>query len=603
MKLDHYQIEGANFLVTAKKCILADSMGLGKTAQALHALNNINAQKILIVCPKTVRHGWINEVVKWFGPNVKTKILTTKNAIPVLDGTLNIINYDIVANKKVYPLLAKGGPYDVIICDEAHKLKNTNSKRSVALLGKHAGLAVNCNYLWLLTGTPVLNRPEELYPLLSAVNNKALGQYSNFFPFAKRFCNARQTDWGWDFSGASNLQELSALVKPIMLRRHAADVGIDITKPKQQLVILEKTETITDEEIKTEINAYRDPKNQMLGEIAELRRKLALEKVGQVTEFIKDLLDCREKIVVFAHHIAVINTLASSLAKYNPVIVNGKTIDKQKAIDTFITNKNCRIYLGNYEASAEGIDGLQTVCDTMVTAELIWTPKIIEQAIGRLARRGQKNLVNVYHCIIKDSADQEYLDALLRKEKISNEILTENENQFKLLTSNENKLDKTFKKGVTMFNVSVNEVEFKAFIKAAVAEALSETAPNTKKAKKVEEVKPAEVVEQPAEKVQNHVEQPAEEVQTPPVQNAIPADFNYVNFRTQINNALANVRLTNAALSSETARKCREMVLAETGCKAFGDVTDPDKQYTVAKKIIAIYNADCGPSFGELSIS
>ena len=130
LHLDPYQVVGAQFLVDNKKTILGDDMGLGKTVQALAALRLIKARTSLVVCPKNVRPGWVREAAKWLD-STPVNLITPKRPRPK-PGHLNIVHYDIVHRAEILNAIKQGGPYDAVICDEAHKLKNTEAKRTVS---------------------------------------------------------------------------------------------------------------------------------------------------------------------------------------------------------------------------------------------------------------------------------------------------------------------------------------------------------------------------------------------------------------------------------------------------------------------------------------
>ena len=228
-----YQKEGIKRLLEQKRVLLGDEMGLGKTIQCIGALNQLlllpKKQKVLIICPKSVMNVWQYELQEWLTPTTLRSIqieLATSNHFPspIDDVDILIMNYDVCSkhSQELYSQL-----WDVLICDEAHYLKSIDSKRTVAILGDGNHPGITSTYLWFVTGTPLMNRPVELYPLLRALYNTT--NFLSFDEYTHRYCNPKVTNFGRryikTYNGATNLQELSKkYVQPIMLRRYKQDV-------------------------------------------------------------------------------------------------------------------------------------------------------------------------------------------------------------------------------------------------------------------------------------------------------------------------------------------------------------------------------------------
>ena len=240
-----YQKEGIQRLLKQKRVLLGDEMGLGKTIQCIGALNQLlslpeKKQKVLIICPKSVMNVWQYELQEWlFTPTTTTTTTTIHHSIQIDLATSNhfpsnmddvdilIMNYD-VCNKHSLQLYSQ--QWDVVICDEAHYLKSIDSKRTLAILGDgtHPGIS-SSTYLWFVTGTPLMNRPVELYPLLRALYNNNTTNFLSFDEYTHQYCNPKVTKFGRryikTYNGATNLQELSKkYVQPVMLRRYKQDV-------------------------------------------------------------------------------------------------------------------------------------------------------------------------------------------------------------------------------------------------------------------------------------------------------------------------------------------------------------------------------------------
>ncbi len=242
-----YQRAGIAYAIGRQGTIIADEMGLGKTIQAIGVINATSEVKtVLVVCPASLKHNWAREVRKWSSRPTNVHIVNGKRP-PSEDKEVqvDIINYDIL-----HKLDEKVG-FDLLVCDEAHYVKNGKAKRTKAL---HA-LARRCKRVVLLTGTPILNKPVELWSLLQVaaptvwdppgvVKGKAVGagDGAGFFGFAKRYCGARQEQVSrdrlvWLFDGATNLAELQERLRATcMVRRLKSDVLAELPPKRRQVI-------------------------------------------------------------------------------------------------------------------------------------------------------------------------------------------------------------------------------------------------------------------------------------------------------------------------------------------------------------------------------
>ena len=422
MQLYDYQKSGRDFLKSKRHALLADDMGLGKTAQAVVAARDLDLKKILVICPASVKYNWKKEIDKWAPGQYISIVEDGKSIIPDFNYTL--INYDLIHRKKIFLQLIQRH-YDLIICDEAHYIKNNSAKRTKCVYYPR-GLKDRTDRVWLLTGTPVLNRPAELFSHLKALVPERLGPYTSFKRYGERYCAAYEGRWGWDYSGASNLDELAGRLNGFMLRRLKKDVLPELPDKTYQTITLPPLGALKGLAEK-ERREYAKEKEGILGELATIRRQSGLAKLPQVTEHIRNVLEEKEKIVVFAYHRDVIASLQTVLSEFSPVCITGSTPGKtrQEAVETFRKDPKCRVFIGQIEAAGTGIDGLQDVCDTVIFAELTWVPGQIHQAIDRCHRIGQKNPVLVQFLIVESSIDETIAESISKKQKVIDKILTQ----------------------------------------------------------------------------------------------------------------------------------------------------------------------------------
>lgn len=407
--------------------MLADAPGVGKTGQALIATHP--AWKVLIVCPATVKNQWMHACADW----INRGSIIVKTGGDKLDWYQTVIvNYDLMIRDSIFAQL-RGQYWDLIIFDEAHKLKSMSSKRTKCALSVK-GLRSRATRIWFLTGTPIKNRTIDLYPILRACAPELLGQYKSYLSFAYRYCGAYQDRFGVNTMGASRTEELRERLKPFMLRREKRDVLTELPPRVISKIDLECTpeaeELIRQEEMKTiEAAGDDDPALFKLGEIARIRQVLALHKVKIAVEYIRDLLDEEQKIVVFYHHKAVLDALRNSFQNVGNVFIDG-SIDPQKRgnlVNQFNTRKEIRLFFGQMQACGEAIDGLQDTCSTCVFVEPSWSHTDIEQCIGRLERSGQRSDINVHILTIKNTLESRMMDVVTMKLKVDQKLYNQKE--------------------------------------------------------------------------------------------------------------------------------------------------------------------------------
>jgi SNF2 family DNA or RNA helicase len=216
--LRDYQIVGRDFLKARKFAMLGDAPGVGKTGQAIMAIDP--AWRVLIVCPASVKLQWQRMFFDWRGW-VSSIINTSEDEISRFPN-ITILNYDLMIREPLLSQLLKYR-FDLIIYDEAHKLKSIDAKRTkIALSQKY--LRPRADRIWFLTGTPIKNRTVDLYPILRSCAPEVLGPYASFLKFAYRYCGAYSGRFGLDTSGASHTEELRERLKPFMLRREKREV-------------------------------------------------------------------------------------------------------------------------------------------------------------------------------------------------------------------------------------------------------------------------------------------------------------------------------------------------------------------------------------------
>lgn len=314
-------------------------------------------------------------------------------------GVWDVVSYNGASSETTLATLRD--KYDVIVLDECHLAKSLDALRTQAVLGP-TGLARRARYKWALSGTPFLNRPREIYPILKALAGDRIKPYDTFPLFAQRFCGAYWDGRGLNTKGATNLDELRTILKGFMLRRTKAEVLPDL--PSR--IITRVPISVSAEEmaavraVEDEIEnreAYLSPVHEDysgLGDLAKLRRATGMAKIRAVTAFTLDLLQTVEKVVVFTWHRDVLAALHARFTNegVGAVTYQGGMGDenKRKAVETFVRDPNIRVFIGQMQAAGTGINGLQKVSNDVVFAEVDWSPKTMSQAVDRVDRMDKK---------------------------------------------------------------------------------------------------------------------------------------------------------------------------------------------------------------------
>lgn len=412
-----FQSAGVEFVEAVDgKALIADEMGLGKTIEALAYLYRHPDQRpAIITCPASLKLNWEREAQKWLAETEKIQVI---NGAEAKQGTIVIINYDILEKHAEY---LKNLKAQAIILDESHYIKNYKAKRT-----KFAQeLCKEIPHRILLTGTPILNRPCEIWTQLNIVRPQ---EYDNFFSFGKRYCNAKKTRWGWDFGGASNGQELHERLKTIAIRRKKAEVMTELP-PKRRAYIPFKISNQKDyneasentiafiQEKKGQGKADAATRAEMLARIELLKQVAVQGKMEAIQNWIDAFLESGEKLVVFATHHFVIDAL---MEKYGAVAVKLTGDDsqeaRQKAVDNFQNRPETRLFIGNIQAAGVGIT--LTAASNVAILELGWNPATMMQAEDRVHRIGQKNAINVSYLLARNTIDETI--ARLLEEKSAN---------------------------------------------------------------------------------------------------------------------------------------------------------------------------------------
>lgn len=495
-----FQKAGIEYALERAATLIADPPGLGKTIQAIGVHNARRAKKILVICPASLKVNWNREWVKWDVHGVSTGIAHSKTRTKTVNGVTDrwteynfpdtdmvVVNYDML---DTFDDQIKSIEWDLIIADECHLLKSPEAVRTMCVFGgkrkalRKDGKLVRAaktytpimyRKLLLLTGTPILSRPIELWNILRACDPKGLG--ASWSAFAYRYCDAEDGYFGVEAKGASNLEELSRILRErFMVRRDKRAVLKELPDKTREPIMLpqDKLEKIVKKEktrmetallayekvlgIDTEDSAFRfiqifedlgekleqaidaqtgeepdwdkaikslsPPDQIMFTEMSEAREEVALAKVGMVTDHVKKLVESEEPVILFAYHKSVVKALQERLtaAGVSVGVITGNVDSKkrQKIVDDFQSGKY-DVILGNIVAM--GVGFTLTRGRFVVFAELDWVPSMMEQAEDRAWRHGQLNAVIAQYLLVDGSIESIMAVSILQKMGVIMEAL------------------------------------------------------------------------------------------------------------------------------------------------------------------------------------
>ena len=404
MPLFPHQVEGVAFLRGRRRAILADDMGLGKTRQSIVALTGaVPVGPWLVVCPASVKHAWAREIAA-VRPDDAVHVVGPADPPAVGYSGWVIVNYDLL--HRVDALL-EDLPWTGIVFDEAHYLKNHTSLRS-----KHARELVAAApgaVLHALTGTPLTNRPRDLFPLLQLVGHP-LGR--SFLPFAQRYCAAHHNGFGWVADGASNLDELRAKLHDVMLRRTKDDV-LDLPPKLRRWVPVPVPPATGRREMRRVVAGLlaggaggvpAQDRVRLLAELTKARVAIARAKVPTTIEYVDGVIAQGEKAIVYSAFDEPVQRIAAHFGEA-AVVLTGATpaAQRQALVDRFQEDPAVRVFVANLIAGGVGLT--LTAARQVVFNDLDWVPANHWQAEDRAYRIGQAGVVNVTYFMAEGTID------------------------------------------------------------------------------------------------------------------------------------------------------------------------------------------------------
>lgn len=400
-----HQTAGVAFLASRRRAVLADEMGLGKTRTAIVAARELAGpqERFLVVCPASLRTNWAREVHM-----VEPDAAVSHD--PESPARWTVLTYDqLRRDKSLVDLDAFAG----LIVDEAHYIKNS-SARSAAVLDAAGRLRRRDGLVFLLTGTPMANRPRDLFNLLKAIDHP-LGR--NFYTFAVRYCDGHNNGYGLSSDGASNLDELAAVTSGVMLRRVKDDV-LDLPEKLRSWIPVDLPLDKTRKLEQAALEFLRgNPSRQgpswvrFLALLNKARHQLAVDKVKPGVEFVRACVDSGQKVVVFTSYKKVVDGYVKAFGDECVTLTGDSSPqERDEAVDAFQTREDVRVFVGNLQAAGVGIT--LTAGTHVVFNDLDWVPANHWQAEDRVHRIGQSRSTFATYLYVQETLD-EFVAALL----------------------------------------------------------------------------------------------------------------------------------------------------------------------------------------------
>lgn len=328
----------------------------------------------------------------------------------------------------------QGGITTILFVDEAHRFKNDTAGRTQSLFGtkQKPSVASLFNRIVYLSGTPMPNRPIELYPVLAHSAPESIRNMSRH-EYALRYCGAFENQWGWDYSGATNVDELAAKITENFMIRYDKSV-LPLPQKIEEMVILNSDMPPRLTKLSKEILSTLSTDDLMKGHIqvklgkdylhlSTYRKELGALKAKPAAEFVKFILEeTDENVLVFAIHKEAIAVMTEELSKYHPLVITGDTRMelRHEYVKQFQSDKKRRLFIGNIQAMGTGFT--LTKASRVVFAEFDWVPGNNDQASDRAHRIGQASDVYVQYLVFENSVDKVVIQDVLRKKKVTAKI-------------------------------------------------------------------------------------------------------------------------------------------------------------------------------------
>lgn len=420
-KLRPYQVDDLCAMAYKRYNLLSWSMGLGKTLGSVSLSRALNIRRTIIVCPASVKWSIFRDLTENWGYNpMYFTVLDAqkRSCLTAFQERFVIVNYDVIGKYMDYLCGSEAGH---IILDECHKVKEvstTRFKMVEKLIRAHNGVRVT-----MMSGTPIRNRPNDLFALLRLAEHP-LGE--NHAAFLREFTRSKSNNGRVTVTGGKNLDRLFSSLSNFLIRRTKEECLKDLPDKVIQKYIIKSDEYLEEyNKIIEEMMQVDNTGPTLNGSIHSLNRLVSMAKLNAspgIINLIDSITEGGQKVVVFSFYKSVIEKLQEHYKGQCAVIHGGVNVSKRdEAITRFKNDESCMVFIGQTDAAGEGID--LTVSSQAIFCDIPFTSTQLDQALSRVHRSRQKSCVNVYYCMAEDSIDDMLFELVAGKAKDISEAI------------------------------------------------------------------------------------------------------------------------------------------------------------------------------------
>ena len=438
-----YQREGIEYGLDKKRLIIGDEPGLGKTLQSIGIVDTANAYPCLVICPSSLKINWQREFEKFTDKSALVLDNSVRTTWPYLLKMgmhhVAIVNYESL--RKYFAWDIKGGKSfrlkDVVFCpqirmfrsviiDESHRVKDPSAQQTIFT----KGITTGKEWIILLSGTPVVNRPEDLVAQLSIMGR--LQEFGGRTKFMADYCTDpkdKKAEPAVPLSVLSNqlyancmIRREKAKVLPQLPDKTRVDLYVDISNaPEYNLAAADLAEYLRQYTECTDWEIRRKMRMEALVRFMTLRQLATLGKVAQAVDFIRTFLDSGKKLIVFCSLHEVVDALCKAFPRAVTVTGRDSASSKQVAVDSFQNNPDVQLIVCSIKAAGVGLT--LTASSNVAFVELAWTYADCCQCEDRAHRIGQKDNVTCYYLLGRGTIDQTIYSLIHKKKSIAAEIM------------------------------------------------------------------------------------------------------------------------------------------------------------------------------------
>lgn len=438
-----YQREGIAYGLDKKRLIIGDEPGLGKTLQSIGIVDTANAYPCLVICPSSLKINWQREFEKFTDKSALVLDNSVRTTWPYLLKMgmhhVAIVNYESLRKYFVWDI--KGGKSfrlkDVVFCpqirmfrsviiDESHRVKDPSAQQTIFT----KGITTGKEWIILLSGTPVVNRPEDLVAQLSIMGR--LQEFGGRTKFMADYCTDpkdKKAEPAVPLSVLSNqlyancmIRREKAKVLPQLPDKTRVDLYVDISNaPEYNLAAADLAEYLRQYTECTDSEIRRKMRMEALVRFMTLRQLATLGKVAQAVDFIRTFLDSGKKLIVFCSLHEVVDALCKAFPRAVTVTGRDSAASKQAAVDSFQNNPDVQLIVCSIKAAGVGLT--LTASSNVAFVELAWTYADCCQCEDRAHRIGQKDNVTCYYLLGRGTIDKTIYSLIHKKKSIAAEIM------------------------------------------------------------------------------------------------------------------------------------------------------------------------------------